>query len=220
MIKAIWVFIVSFGISCAIGAFLLGVYLTLRGQISFGPDEVFFCTPTHWAVIVLFLIIGALSLVIGFLVANLSLWLMRHIVLQKGDGRFAAVAGVTKTTLVKLSSVSALALLPIYIVAFGSRTCLSVSQVYYQPGTFFPAKAIEISDIRKVRARCTMGSRGGWNIGFEVVLNDGSSLDLATIGPWFSAWSERISYLLRTRPFDDSDIRPGCPIHLRELISP
>src|SRR5690242_5967208 len=99
--------VVPFGLACAIGVFLFGGYLTLRAQTLFGPDHVFFCTPTHLSSIILLLALGAFSIPTGFIIANLLLWMVPPIraALEKAEvragGSFAtANAGLVKFTLV------------------------------------------------------------------------------------------------------------------------
>jgi hypothetical protein len=207
------------GFACLIGVFIIGYDLTLRAQIFLGPDDVFFCTPTHVSAIILLLLLFGLSIPLGFIIANLMLWTVPPIraALEKADGRsFAnATAG-----LVRLTSVSALVLLPVYVAAVSSKVCLSESRIYYQSHLLASLQAYDLSQIAEVRPRCTKGSRGGWNIGLYIEMADGATFDLAYVEPWFFASSERILALLRGKRSNDSQIASGCPIGLRNRITP
>jgi hypothetical protein len=213
---------VPLGFACAIGVFLFGSNLTLRAQIFFGPDKVFFCTPIHSSAIILFLAIGVLSLLIGFIIGNLLLWMVRPIraALEQAEARAGQSFVTANAELIKFASISALVLLPIYVAAVCSKVCLSDSQIYYQSHALSPLQTYGMSQLAEVRPRCTEGSRGGWDIGLDIAVIDGASFDLAVVGPWFSASSERILSSLRGVRSNDSQIEPGCPIGLRKLISP
>jgi hypothetical protein len=213
---------VPLGFSCAIGVFLFGSNLTLRAQIFFGPDKVFFCTPIHSSTIILFLAVGVLSLLIGFIIANLLLWIVPPIraALERAEARVGQSFVTANAELFKFTSISTLVLLPIYVAAVSSKVCLSDSQIYYQSHLFSPLQTYGMSQLAEVRPRCTEGSRGGWGIGLDIAMIDGTSFDLAVVGPWFSASSERIMSSLRGVRSNDSQIELGCPTGLRTLISP
>lgn len=210
------------GFACAIGIFLFLSYTTLRAQIFFGPDDVFFCTPSHLSSIVLLLTGGVLSLPVGLMVANLLLWMvpparaaLELAELQAGESFATANAG-----LAKFVAMSALMLLPIFAAAARPQACLSDSQVYYRPQVLSSFQAYDLSQLAEVRPRCTKGSRGGWDIGLEIEMTDGVSLDLAVVGPWFSSSSQRILAALGSVRSNSSQIDPRCPSGFRNLISP
>jgi hypothetical protein len=110
-------------------------------------------------------------------------------------------------------------LLPICVAATSSEVCLSDSHIYYRAHVFSQLQAYGISQIAEVRPRCMKGSRGGWDIGLNVVMIDGATLDLAVVGPWFSASSPMILAFLRDVRSSNAQIESGCPNGLRRLIS-
>jgi hypothetical protein len=171
---------------------------------------------------ILFLIVGILSVLVGFTIANLLLWMVPPIRadLQRAEARAGQSFAAANTGLVKFTSISALVLLPVYIAAVSSNVCLSDSQIYYQSHMLSPLRTYDRSQLAEVRPRCTKGSRGGWDIGLDIVMIDGASFDLAVVGPWFTASSERILAMLHGVPSDDSRIELGCPVGLRKIVSP
>jgi hypothetical protein len=209
-------------LACAIVTFLFGSNLTLRAQIWFGPDHVFFCTPTHLSAIILFLVLAVLSIPLGFLIANLLLWMVPPIraALERAEARAGGSFASANAGIVKFTLVSAIVLLPVYTAAVGSKVCLSGSEIYYQAHLLAPLQTYAISQLTQVRPRCIKGGRGGWDIGLDIALSDGTSFDLAVVGPWFSASSESILPSLRGIRSNDSQIESGCPIGLRKLLSP
>jgi hypothetical protein len=212
--------IVPCGFVCAVAIFLVCDNLTLRGQLLLGPDAVFFCTPTHVAAVILFLVVAALSVPAGFLVANLLLWPVPAIraALQRSGARRSFAAA--NAEFVQMTAILALVLLPVYAVAVGSKVCLSESQLYYQPSALWTSRSYDLSQVTDVRPRCARSSRGGWNLGLDVTTADGSSFDLAVVDPWFASSSDRILAVLRGIESNDSGIEPGCPTALRALVVP
>jgi len=213
---------IALGLTCAIGVFLFGSNLTLRAQIFLGPDHVFFCTPTHLSAIILFLALGVLSIPIGFIIANLLLSMAPSIRsdLERAEARAGGSFATANAGLVKFTCVSVLVFLPVYTATVGAKICLSDSQIYYQSYLLAPLQTYDMSQITEVRPRCAKGGRGGWDIGLDIALSDGTSFDLAVVGPWFSASSEGILASLRGVRSNDSQIESGCPIGLRKLVSP
>jgi hypothetical protein len=205
---------------CAIALFLLCGNLTLRGQLLFGPDAVFFCTPTLVAALILFLVVAALSVPAGFLAANLLLWPVPAIrtALQRSGARQSFAAA--NAEFIRMTAILALVLLPVYAVAVGSKVCLSDSQLYYRPSTLWTSRTYDLSQVTDLRPRCVRSSRGGWNLGLDVTTTDGSSFDLAVVDRWFAASSDRILAALQGVGSNDSQIDSGCPAALRALVVP
>lgn len=213
---------VPIGFACAIGVYLVAHSLTLKAQIWFGPDRVFFCTPTHLSAIVLFLVLAVLSIPIGLIIANLLLWIAPPIraALDRADMQAGGSFATANAQLVKFALVSAVVCLPGYLTAVGSKVCLSGSKIYHQSHVFAPLQTYDMSQITEVRPRCTKDGRGGWDFGIDIVLSESTSFDLAIVGPWFSAWSERILASLSGIRLSDSYIESGCPMGIRKLITP
>ena len=210
------------GLGCAVAIFLFSSRATLRGQLLFGPDRVFFCTPTHLSMIILFLVLSIVSIPIGFAIANLLLWMVPPIrtALEQAEARAGRSFATANREIARFTFVSGLVLLPVYVMAFGPKVCLAHSQLSYQSHTFASPQTYNLTELSEVRPRCTRGSRGGWDIGLDLVLSDGTSFDLAVVGPWFSASSDSILALLRGLRLNDSEIDAGCPLGLRKLVSP
>lgn len=213
---------VPLGFACAVAVFLFVADMTLRALILFGPDNVIFCTPTHVSAIILFLALAVLSVPAGLVIANLLLWTIRPIraALERADARAGQSFATANAQLVNFAMLSALILLPIYVIALGSKDCLSDSEIYYRPHLLASQQTYALSQVAEVRPRCTKGTRGGWDIGLDLAMNDGASFDLAVIGPWFSSSSDRILTSLRGLRSNDSRIHSDCPIGLRKLVSP
>ena len=151
------------GLACAIGVFLFVADVTLHALIFFGPDKVFFCTPTHISEIVLLLAVGVLSVLIGFIIANLLLWMLPPIraALERAEAHAGQSFSTANARLVKFSAISALILMPIYVIAVGSEVCLSDSKIYYRPYSLASQQTYDMSQVAEVRPRCTKGNRGG-----------------------------------------------------------
>lgn len=212
---------IPLGFACAIGVFLLASNIALRAQVFWAPDDVFFCTPTHPSAIVLFLALAVLSIPIGFMIANLLLWIVPPI--RAALARAEASAGGSFATanlgLIKFAAVSALVLLPVCVAAAGSRVCLSDSKIYHQSSVLSSLQSSDMSQVAELRPRCEKGGRGGWDFGLEIVLTDGASFGLAVVGPWFSASSQRILNALQSVRSNNAGIDPDCPAGLRILIT-
>ena len=213
---------VPLGLACAIGVFLFCSNITLRAQVFFAPANVFFCTPTHLSAILLFLVLGVLSIPIGLIIANLLLWIVPPIraALERAEASAGGSFAAANAGLVKFTLVAALVFLPVYATTVGAKVCLSSSQIYYQSRVLVPLLTYDMTQLTEVRPRCTKGGRGGWDIGLDIALSDGTSFDLAVVGPWFSASSEGILASLRGVRSNDSQIESGCPVGLRKLVSP
>jgi hypothetical protein len=190
--------------------------LALRAQFFLLPDQVFFCTPTPAAAAVLFLAVAVLSIPLGFLSANLLLWTVPA-VREARAGRSFAIANAE---VLKFTAIASLLLLPTCAAAVSSKVCLSDTHIYYRPHPFSALQAYDTSRIAEVLPRCRPGNRGGWNIGLNLVMSDGHTLDLAVVAPWFTASSAMILASLRGLPSDSTQIESGCPNRLRQLISP
>lgn len=205
---------IPFGFACAIGVFLSGYNLTLSEQIWFGPDHIFFCTPTPVSMIILFLALAVLSIPLGFIIANLLLWMVPPIRagLERAEARAGGSFAAANAGLVKFTLVSAVVLLPVYTVAVGSKVCLSGSDIYYQAHVLAPLQTYAMSQFTEVRPRCSKGSRGGWDIGLDIAMSDGTSFDLAVVAPWFAASSERILTSLSGVRSNDSRIESVAPL--------
>jgi hypothetical protein len=207
------------GFACAIGVFLFADNMTLDAQVLLAPDKVFYCSRTHWSDIVLFLVIALPSVPVGLAIANLILWTIPPVraALKESEARAGETFARANAGLVKFASLSVLLLLPIYLFAAGSKVCLSNSEIYSRSHILSQFQTYDLSQVAAVRPRCTKGSRGGWDIGLDIVMNDGSSFDLA-IGPRFSSSSDRILGLLGGARPNASDIQAGCPAGFRRRI--
>jgi hypothetical protein len=206
---------VPVAMACALGISLLIEILAVRTLVLLAPDNVFFCTPTHYATLVLVLVGLLLSMPIGHMIANLVLWIVppiRSALEQTGRSFMRA-----QSQLAKVALYVSLFLVPIYLIALSSNVCVSDSEIYYRPNIFFPLGTYGVSQITEVRPRCTKG-RGGRNIELEIAMNDASLLDLAA-WPFFPS-SERILALLRNVPQNARQVHHDCPVALRKLITP
>jgi hypothetical protein len=140
--------------------------------------------------------------------------------LERAEAHAGQSFSTANAGLVKFSAISALILMPIYVIAVGSEVCLSDSKIYYRPYSLASQQTYDMSQVAEVRPRCTKGNRGGWDIGLDLVMSDGASFDFAVVGPWFSSSSARILTSLRGLRSSDSQIDSDCPIGLRKLVSP
>jgi hypothetical protein len=210
------------GFACAIGLFLFCIALVLQAQNFFGPDSAFYCTPTRPAAIVLSMALFFVSIAIGFSIANLLLRTIPPIraALEQAEARAGQSFTTVNAALVRYGVLFAVVCLPICVVAASSRVCLSDSQIFYRSHAFATLQSYSLSKVVELRPQCFRGSRGAWDIGLEVAMADGISLDLATIRPWFSRSSARILAVLWGMRSDYSQIESGCPTGLRKLISP
>lgn len=200
--------------------FLLFSYALLKAQMLFVPRQANFCTPLQTASLVWFLAVAVFAIVLGFVLANLTLWSIpksRH-ALQDAERKVGLSFVVANTFLLK-ATIWALALV-LCVFAATPRVCLSSSRVYYFSHLFATPQEYDVSEISEARPKCTRSSRGGWNIALDLVMRDGSSFEFAAVPPWFSAWSQAILASLRAVPFNESAVDQGCPAGLRKTLSP
>lgn len=210
------------GFACTIGVFLVCISLALQAQNFFGSDSAFYCTPTRPAAIVLSMSLFLVSIAIGFLIANLLLRTILPIraALEQAEARAGQSFTTVNAALIRYAVLFAIVGLPICAVAASSRVCLSDSQIFYRPHAFAILQSYSLSKVVELRPQCFRGVRGAWDIGLEVAMADGISLDLATIRPWFSRSSPRILAVLWGMRSDYSQIESACPTGLTKLISP
>ena len=213
---------VPLGFVCAVAVFVALATLTLRGELVTGPDSVFFCSPSRWSVVVLVMALLVLAVPIGFLLANVLLWMVPPIrrALDEAEARVGGSFSRANAGLVRATLVLALISLPVVVIAAGSSACLSRSDIYYRPHLLTSWRIYPLSQILEVRSRCETGSRGGWSIGLDVIVSDGTSLDLAVVGPWFRRFSTEIQTALHESKANDALIAPGCPPGLRKMLMP
>lgn len=202
---------------CALGILLLITSVAPRALVLLAPDNVFFCTPTQYALVILVIAGFVISVPIAGMTANLLMWMVPPIrsaleneKLRAGGSFIRAQSGIA-TLAVRMY----LFLVPIYLIALSSNVCVSDSEIYYRPNILLPLRTYDLPQVVEVRPQCTRGR--GWNIGIEITMADGSLLDLGVL-PGFP--SERILALLRNVPLNTSQIRRDCPSDLRKLITP
>ena len=145
------------------------------------PDKVAFCGPNRISAVVLILNDLFLSIPVGFLLANLFVWLIppARRALNAAEARVGHNFVQSNSELLKLFGIMIVILLPIHSVALASRVCVSNSQVYYQKHLFSGMKTYDRSEIKAIRKMCARSSRGGWNIEFYVIMKDGSAIYLS-----------------------------------------
>jgi hypothetical protein len=205
------------GLVFMIGSFLLGMVALLQLQVRLAPDTPVFCTPTPVATIALFLAMACVAIPLGLLIANVVLWLLPF---THGSSDVGRTFGQANAGLTRLMLALGVVAVPVCAVAINSETCISPAQVYYRPTLLAGWQTYGLSQISEVRPRCARSSRGGWDLGVELALNDGTVVDLATVGPWFSAAANRIMPLLRGARVNPSGIAADCPSGLRQIVLP
>jgi hypothetical protein len=209
--------------ACIVGAFLVLTDLTLRlhGSLaSLESPDAFYCTPTRVSWLLFIPVIFSFSVPLGLVIGNCVLWIIPNARLALGRTSLRGKRSFAHSNagLLRFALIVALLSAPFYILALNSRICLSDSTIFYKAHGLSPTRTYSLSQVREVRSSCTRGSRGGWDIGLALVLND-ISFDL-TQSPWFAASSERVLARLRGMRFDGTEVAAGCPIALRRLISP
>jgi hypothetical protein len=204
-----------------IGTFLIIDNFASHALILLGPDHAFFCTPTHYAAVVLVISGFFISVPIGLMVANLLLWMVPPIrySLENGESRAGGSFIRNLSQLATLAIRMYLVVVPVYLIALSSRVCLSDFEIYYRPNIFFPRRTYGLSQVAEVRSRCTRG-REGWNIGLEITMTDGSLFDLAVDNGEYLASSERILGLFHNVRLKTAQIHPDCPNNLKKSITP
>jgi len=208
--------------ACLLGISAFLVLATLRAQAYFVHDDVHVCVPTNVGAIISFLAIFFFSIPLGGVMANLLMWLIppARKALDRAEARVGQSFSKSNSELLKVAALSTLVLVPIYVIAFGSKVCLSESRIYYQLHLLAPQRTYSLSQVVEVQPRCTRASRGGWDLGLGIAMDDGASFDLAVGGPLFASSSKRILSLLRGLRVNDSQIDRSCPLVRRQEISP
>lgn len=206
--------------ACALGIFLLISALAVRAPVLLGHHNVFFCTPTEYATIILVLAGFAISIPIAGMIANSLMWMVPPIrsVLENAKSRVGGSFIRAQSGIATFALRVYLVVVPVYLFALSSNVCLSDSTIYYRPNILFPLRTYAPSQVVELRPRCTRGR--GWDIGLDITMTDGSSFDLAVIEPVYLASSERILALLPNVPLNTSQIRRDCPFDLKKLITP
>ena len=106
-------------------------------------------------------------------------------------------------------------------VAINSATCVSATEVYYRSSVLTPWQTYSFSQITEVRPTCSRGGRGGgFNLGLDLVLADGTTAQLDTVEPWFATSSDRVLPLLRGLRVNASGVDKDCPAGMQQIITP
>jgi hypothetical protein len=204
-------FIVGIFVACAIGL--------LQAQRRFAPDTPVFCTPTPVATVFLFVALACFAVPLGILLTNVVLWLLPFT--RRVSQRTGGSARVVNVALAKI--VIAIALVSAVVCAVGitSATCVSDTEVHYRPSVLAPWQTYSLTQVVEVRPMCSRGGRGGgWDIGLDLVFSDGTTVQLGSVGPWYSSASGRLLPLLRGKRVNASGVERDCPSSLRQLVMP
>jgi hypothetical protein len=90
--------------------------------------------------------------------------------------------------------------------------------VYYRSSLLAAWQTYTLQQVAEVRPKCTRSSRGGWDVGLDLVTTDGTVLELGAVEPLFTSSANRILPLLRGLAVNPAGMAADCPASWRQIV--